>query len=413
MTSVDTPIRPSSQERIEGLSNGELVGRLDVLSRDERASTLAVIDHLVEVSRRRLHVELSYKSMWEYCRDRLGYSESATHRRLAAARCIRRFPRVRELLQDRRMSLSVLSLIERRLTPANVGALLESACGKGRREVEAMLSHLERVRVVYSQIQPVVVMKPRPQQPPLLPTATSPATEPTATSPATEPTATSSTAEPAATSPTVTPPSAAEPTAPTTGSEAAGAHGGTSPSGPDTAVAYDDLTEQRYRFQFAASESFLRAYQEVASLLSNRLRGRLTIEAVFETVMNEYIERHSPKARENRRSQRQRKRGNSTAHEDEPRGRGAEDKTRGVARHVPAALRDRIFLRDANRCTFVSTDGRRCTATDRLHIDHVLPVSLGGTSEPSNLRLLCAHHNQLWAERTLGANKMARYFRRE
>lgn len=34
-----------------------------------------------------------------------------------------------------------------------------------------------------------------------------------------------------------------------------------------------------------------------------------------------------------------------------------------------------------------------CNATSKLHIDHVIPLSRGGTNWPWNLQWLCAHHN--------------------
>ncbi|NNE07888.1 MAG: HNH endonuclease [Gemmatimonadetes bacterium] len=69
------------------------------------------------------------------------------------------------------------------------------------------------------------------------------------------------------------------------------------------------------------------------------------------------------------------------------------------SRHVPARVRDEVFLRDAFRCTFVAPDGTRCDATRHLQIDHVRPFALGGKHEPENLRLLCGAHNRREAER--------------
>lgn len=35
-----------------------------------------------------------------------------------------------------------------------------------------------------------------------------------------------------------------------------------------------------------------------------------------------------------------------------------------------------------------------CDITDRLEIDHIVPIARGGTSDPSNLQLLCISHNR-------------------
>jgi 5-methylcytosine-specific restriction endonuclease McrA len=62
-------------------------------------------------------------------------------------------------------------------------------------------------------------------------------------------------------------------------------------------------------------------------------------------------------------------------------------------------VRDEVFSRDHGRCTYVGPDGRRCDATRGLQVDHVVPVAQGGGGEIGNLRLLCAQHNRLLAER--------------
>src|SRR5262249_43867180 len=72
------------------------------------------------------------------------------------------------------------------------------------------------------------------------------------------------------------------------------------------------------------------------------------------------------------------------------------------SRYIPVATRDRVTLRDSHRCTYVSPDGLRCTATSGVEVDHVVPFARGGSNEESNLRLLCRAHNQLMAEREFG-----------
>ena len=63
-------------------------------------------------------------------------------------------------------------------------------------------------------------------------------------------------------------------------------------------------------------------------------------------------------------------------------------------RHIPAAVRRHVWLRDAGRCCYRDPlSGRRCTSSHLLQIDHLLPVAQGGGPEPSNLALRCfAHH---------------------
>ena len=52
--------------------------------------------------------------------------------------------------------------------------------------------------------------------------------------------------------------------------------------------------------------------------------------------------------------------------------------------HIPRKLRHKVFQRDGYRC-------RECGATNKettLHIDHIIPVSKGGTNTEDNLQTL-------------------------
>ncbi len=73
---------------------------------------------------------------------------------------------------------------------------------------------------------------------------------------------------------------------------------------------------------------------------------------------------------------------------------------------LPRELQRQVFARDGHRCTFVSDDGIRCPESGRLQVDHILPRAKGGSDGIDNLRLLCAAHNQLMAERHFGRDFM-------
>lgn len=66
-------------------------------------------------------------------------------------------------------------------------------------------------------------------------------------------------------------------------------------------------------------------------------------------------------------------------------------------RNRPLALH-----RAGHRCEFL-TDGRRCGSRDRISVDHITPVSQGGTHHLDNLRVLCKpHHLQKTAQEGRG-----------
>lgn len=68
--------------------------------------------------------------------------------------------------------------------------------------------------------------------------------------------------------------------------------------------------------------------------------------------------------------------------------------------HSDFVKRERALLTDSLRYDILRRDGFRCqicgaTAKDgvKLHIDHIIPVSKGGKTEPQNLRTLCDRCN--------------------
>jgi 5-methylcytosine-specific restriction endonuclease McrA len=65
-----------------------------------------------------------------------------------------------------------------------------------------------------------------------------------------------------------------------------------------------------------------------------------------------------------------------------------------LKRRCPAAVARAVFLRDGQQCSYVSPDGRRCSARRWLELDHIDPFALGGESTVENLRLRCRAHNQ-------------------
>jgi hypothetical protein len=80
-------------------------------------------------------------------------------------------------------------------------------------------------------------------------------------------------------------------------------------------------------------------------------------------------------------------------------------------RHIPAAVRRAVWVRDGGRCVWPTADGGVCGSTHRLQFDHVLAVARGGRSTVGNLRLACAMHNDLSARQVFGDAWMDRYTR--
>jgi 5-methylcytosine-specific restriction endonuclease McrA len=355
------------------LSDRHILTRIHELTRHERALTLQVLLHLNEIERRRLHLKQGYSSLFDYCVSALKYSESAAVRRVRAARCVRRFPEVYALLDANELSVCALSKIARVLSVSNSHALLERVRARSLREIDAIVAEYEPRPKPREIVQPVVVPV----------RATLPAT---------------------AAIPLDTPPAA--PSISAACERSAYRHSGgkdlTTPAvpAPQREAPAETLTEKRMLMRFSGSEAFMAKLEKVRSLAWHRLSPDASLEEVFELALDAFIEAHDPERRRQRREKRAQSRTGA--------GRNLEARP-SHPRKIPAAVRDEVFVRDRNRCTFVGQNGRRCASTSALQVDHIVPVARGGPGTADNLRLLCAYHNRLEAERLLGAATMDRF----
>ncbi len=356
---------------LRSLSDKAVLSRIHELVRCERGVTLRVLRHLNEIERRKLHLKLAYSSMFDYCTKGLGYSESAAVRRIRSARCAARYPEVYALLESNDVNLTTLSLAVRVLRPHNKDGLLERIRGCSQAQVKAIVAGYEPRPMPRDVVEPIVTQKTVPAPVDALPLAGSARVD-------------SSTAIAA------------------TGDACEMSdyrRCGGIPETPADAPAFPAgsggamiLTEKRTRLSFAASEAFMAKFERIKSLAWHRVGPNPSLEQVFELAMDAFLEREDPRAREARREQR--RTSGSVAKRPRPSG---ENK-----RRIAAAVRDDVYTRDRGCCTFVGSNGRVCGSTEGLQVDHIVPVARGGHGTLSNLRLLCAYHNRLEADRLLG-----------
>ena len=122
--------------KLKALKNEELLESLKQCVLDERNSTVDLVCHLAELDQRKYVEELGYASLFSYCSEKLGISESATYKRITAARVLVRFPQVEGFLRNNQLNLSTLLEISSLLKPENADELFERVLGKTKREVE-------------------------------------------------------------------------------------------------------------------------------------------------------------------------------------------------------------------------------------------------------------------------------------
>lgn len=402
---------------LRSLTDKSLLSRTQELTRRERSVTLLVLLHLNEIERRRLHLKHGYASMFDYCTSGLGYSASAAGRRIQTARCVARYPEVRRLLASNEVNVSTVAQVSRILTAANKDAVLARIRGKSQREVEAIVAEFEpRAKTPRDRVRTVVVRVPAPLPARPLVDLAAEGRDATATL--------AMTALRAA-------PTAAKTSNSSDDSVAAYDRNGCSRHAPSDAGCPADGEKAAHTLrrhtvlQFSASDGFMAKLEKVRSLAWHRLPANASLEQVFELALDVMIEKNDPSRRAARRELAAARRNDKKEKQEnavQPANMNGKSRTANVksrtkakpqqlqtratpvtgVRYIAPAIRDRVYVRDEGQCTFEAPDGRRCASTRGLQIDHIRPVALGGEGEDENLRVLCAYHNRLEAERVLG-----------
>lgn len=352
-------------ESLRSLSSRDILNRTDLLVARERKVTLALLEHLHEIERKKLYLELGYGSMFKYVTVHLKYSEPAALRRMRAARCLGRVPRLHVLLESGDVNPTTLSMVAKYLKPENSESIIGAIRGKSRRDVERYVAGLEpraalppdRVRLI--AVPTTAVLRPASQE---------------------------STRPLDAAAPQVTVAGDGKKSASAdmvSVTEAAR-------SAP-VALPADTMQFMRMaRVEFTAHEALMAKLEHVRSLVSHRLPANASMEQLIDFIADYVIERED---HEKRRERREKRKANGSA--------GRVSNGADNPRQIAARVRDEVFVRD-KQCAYVSPDGRRCESTHVLQVDHIRPVARGGGATIENLRLLCAQHNRLEAERVMG-----------
>jgi hypothetical protein len=107
---------------------------------------------LQEIDRRKLFAARGYSSLFQFCVEFLGYSESAAHRRIASMRLLTQIPTVEEKIKEGSLTLSNIAQAEaffkaeakanHKLTLEEKQEVLEKLEGKSSREAERELLSL-------------------------------------------------------------------------------------------------------------------------------------------------------------------------------------------------------------------------------------------------------------------------------
>ncbi|HSC29933.1 MAG TPA: HNH endonuclease signature motif containing protein [Vicinamibacterales bacterium] len=326
------------------LSDDELVDRVKHLAACERRASVALIRSLVEFDARRLYLREGCSSLFTYCTHVLHLSEGSAYNRIETARAARRYPRVLEALECGELTLTAVRLLAPHLTPANHAELLASARHRSKQGILELIASLH----------------PRPAAPTIIRRVT-----PQQSTPASAP-AVAAAAEPETSLRT---------TAALTSHSFSGGQDAAATMTPQLlAAAVTPLAPERYKLQVTLARETHEKLRRAQALARHVLPGG-DVSSILDRALSLLID-HLERRR--------------FARVASPRP-GPERAAWG--RHIPAAVRRAVWLRDEGRCAFVGRTGR-CHEIAFLEFHHVAPYAAGGAATADNIELRCRAHNQ-------------------
>jgi hypothetical protein len=353
----------------------ELSSRLLDLLRCERSAMADFLVALADFDRHRRWVELGHSSLFYYLRRELELSAGAAYLRKTAAELIQRFPEVVVPLREGRLCLSSVGELAKVLTAENRGEVLPRFFHTSKAQAKAVAAELA----------------PR-AAPPLRAVLTQVAPRLTAGGLAPPAAATVRSHPEAGGGPSLALGQAAFHPGEMGEAPARSAAASFSPPPPPRSTT-EPLTAELRRLHVTVSKRFLEKLDASRAALSHS-HPQADMEAILEAGLDLLLERAA-----NRRGLVKRPRALAPA----------ADVSGSDPRHVPAAVRREVWLRDEGRCRWPTADGAICGSTHRLELDHVVPVARGGRSTVANLRVTCDFHNDLAARAVYGDSWMDRF----
>ncbi len=346
-----------------------------------------IIAHLAEVEQRKLHLEEGSESLYDYCTRVLHLSNSEAFHRITAARVARQFPIVFSLIDQRQLHLTAVCLLRDYLTAENHRELLTEASHKTKWQVQELLARRFPRPDVESRVRKLPAL--RPAAAPIVPIAAKVAASEAKVA-ASEATIPPRAPSPSAREPVATEPAATEPV----------------PKTPlltiPAPIPVEPLSEARYRIQLNASAALKEKLDRLRALTSHSNPSG-DIAVIIERALE-------LGAREGRKA---------TLRQDRPPARVAQALRPDEVEHSERAIRsakacpcsEHSVARESRSETACSApiageNGQRCTARAFLQVHHECPWARGGEDTVENLRLLCAAHNRLLAERDFGTRTL-------
>ncbi|HEY8231881.1 MAG TPA: hypothetical protein VIJ10_04390 [Vicinamibacteria bacterium] len=395
---------------LKSVRDEDLLHQLFQLVMQSRGVEAEVVAHVAEVERRRLYAREACSSMFEYCRRILRLRENEAYLRITVARAARENPVLLEMLRDGRLHLSGIARLAPHLTRQNSEAVLKRACGMSHREIRELVSELEPKPDVAPSVRKLP-QRPSPGCGPLVAQRAheslmqlgAPRVEPDAVNlrfdasnfgAANFGAANSGAPNSGAVSSRAGNADAINSGAVNSGAVNSGAiNSGVRVAAPARPPVVEPLAPSRYQVRFTASGELREKLERLQALMRSSVPDG-DLARIIDIAVSEKLQRVEAK-----------RFGKTKA----PRKELGETDTNPSSRHIPAAVRRLVYEKDAGRCAYRDTYGRRCAKRHELEFHHKNPFALGGDHSPANLTLMCRAHNTLLAEQDYGKEVMARF----
>jgi 5-methylcytosine-specific restriction endonuclease McrA len=336
--------------QLSKLTDLELVAKAKSTALTEREALMDLLHLLKEVHKRRLHLEYGYGSLLDFTVKELGFDEASANRRVKAMQLISDIPEVEEKIKMGEMGLTVAAIVQGFLK-SEAKVSLKPVSLERKQEVLAKI-HGKSLRDVQSQL---AILNPQviPQDKERVLTEDKIEVK---------------------------------------------------------AIISKDLKVKLDRLRNLLSHknphmNFDELLNEVADIALEKLdrtkqtkqtkeatETKQTMEAIQTKQTTEKLRRTTPASPQSK---------------IEPQ---KQEMTQRHTRFIPEKIKRKIWQRDQGRCTFMSPiTKQKCRSQFQLQIDHIVPLSLNGSNQEDNLRLICSNHNKLLATQILGKRVMAPY----
>jgi hypothetical protein len=234
-----------------------------MINQKELRLKVLVLLYLSEIDTRQLYLPMGYSSLFDFCTMHLKYTRATAARRIRSARAAARYPEALDMLVSGEINITTLSIICDILDRDNYINILSEIRNKSTRHVEMLVSRHRPVQIIRDTVRPICIKKRVEIIPEIIGGDSSSSAE----------------------------------TNPANPDDEERRNSNKTSSSAETRI----ILEQYLKLGFSVSPEFMAKYNKIKSLLSSRYPEGINFETLFDILMTEYLEKHDPDKKRERR----------------------------------------------------------------------------------------------------------------